>query len=183
MLMDDTSHVIVRHNRIDGKQYTATIRQLDSFSHIPVTVQFNSHDGYSSPANTALSPYIYVGFISISNTKRGDTNGWIINNDSLTFRNCDGNPHSYFTFLFNHNDVGYTRPSSSYNSLMFSWYTLASQVSYDETLPDEFFTSFLEIHHGGCGGYSTASGVPDVTGAAVGVKFCMYCHVILINVR
>ncbi|XP_053384566.1 uncharacterized protein LOC123536953 [Mercenaria mercenaria] len=175
LLMDDTSHVIVRHKRLDGQQYTSTIKQLDSFSSVPISIQFNGHAGYTTLLNTQLAPYIYVGFIPTSLSNKGDTQGWKINNDPLTFNNCDGNPNSYFAFLFNHNNVGYTNTASGHSSLLFSWYSSATQIPQLEYLPDEFFTSYYEIHHGGCGGFGTADGIADVTGATVGVKFPLTC--------
>lgn len=168
---DDTSHVLIRHNRANGNQYSATIEQLSSYSSTPVSVQFNAHSSYQGPQNTAMTPYVFAGFIPASYTTQGATQGWKVNGEEFTFTNCDGNPNSYIVALFNHGGSAYTSYVGGYNSLMFAWYDKGTAVSSSEKVSSNFFTSTYEIHHGGCGGYSIASNVPDVTGLAIGVKF------------
>lgn len=169
---DDNSHVLIRHKRQDGNQYYATIEQLSSFSSTPVSIQFNAHTSYQGPQNSAMTPYVFVGFIPAAYTNQGDTQGWKVNGEEFTFSNCDGNPNSYFVALFNHGGSAYTSYVGGYNSLMFAWYDKASQVTSGEEIADDFFTESYEIHHGGCGGYSIAPNVADITGVAVGAKFC-----------
>ena len=168
---DDTSHVLIRHKRSNGNQYYSTIEQLTAFSGTPISVQFNKHAGYQGLQNTDMYPYVFVGFIPQSANREGDTQGWKVNGEERTFTNCDGNPNSYLVALFNQNTAGYTANTGDYNTLMFAWYDKASGVSSGEEIADDFFTPTYEAHHGGCGGYSTSSNVPDVTGLAVGVKF------------
>lgn len=172
-LMDDTSQVVVRHKRANGQQYTSTIEQLERYSSIPILVQFNVQIGDNALVNTQMTPFIYVRFIPETHTAPGNVEGWKVNGIERTFTNCDGNINSYFAFLFDHSQNGYT-VSGNENSLTFDWYHSASQVDFNEQVPEEFFTSFYEIHHGGCGGYSTSDSVPDIVGAAVGVKFGLY---------
>ncbi|XP_052222534.1 CUB and sushi domain-containing protein 3-like [Dreissena polymorpha] len=45
-LSDDSSHVKVIHRRQNGSQYEAKIQQIAAFNTLPVSVQFNKHDGY-----------------------------------------------------------------------------------------------------------------------------------------
>lgn len=173
-LRDDTSHVIIRHKRANGRQYTATLEQLSRYSSTPILVQYNGHSGYNRPQNYVMTPYIYVGFVPQSLTYRGATHGWKCNGKEYTFSNCDANANSYIVFLFNHNNRGYTSYQGYYNTLMFPWYDTATILSTSENIPDEFFSTIYEIHHGGCGGYGTGRAVSDIKGATVGVKFSTY---------
>ncbi|KAH3815439.1 hypothetical protein DPMN_143962 [Dreissena polymorpha] len=168
-LYDDKSHVIIRHKRSSGVQYTSTMAQLGTFSSNPVSVQYSGHSGYQGPQNTAMAPYIFVGFIPQSLNRKDDLQGWKVNGEDLTFNNCDGNPNSYIAFFFNPSGQGYTDNVGGHNKLMYQWYDGASAVAQSEYLPDEFFANYHEVHQGGCGGYSRGSNVP--TGGAVGMKF------------
>lgn len=175
-LYDDTTHVVIRHRQGDGIQYTAKMEQLDSYSSIPLLVQFNGHTGYQAHINIDMSPYIYVGFIPQSESD--SRQGWKCNDVEYTFTNCDGSPNSYITFLFNHDGAAYTSSSGDLNELMYPWFNLASAVTPSENLPDDFFTQYYEIHHGGCGGFATGDTLPDnldlYVDANVGVKFGKY---------
>ncbi|KAH3812264.1 hypothetical protein DPMN_140690 [Dreissena polymorpha] len=171
-LYDDKSHVIIRHKRSNGIQYTSIMAQLGIFASNPVSVQYSGHSGYQGPQNTAMAPYIFVGFIPQSLTYKGALQGWKVNDEELTFENCDGNPNSYITFFFNPSGQGYTDYVGGHNTLLYQWYDGASAVAQSENLPDEFFANYHEVHQGGCGGYSRGSNVP--TGGAVGMKFSEY---------
>lgn len=170
-LYDDTSHVIIRHKRANGYQYSAVLEQLSMYSLTPLLVQYNGHTGYQAQQNTNMTPYIYVGFIPESMTIKRANQGWTCNGREYTFQNCDANPNSYIVFFFNRAGAGYTSYAGYYRSLLYPWYDDALNVTSNEYLPDEFFTSFYEIHHGGCGGYATGNVVSDIVGANVGVKF------------
>ncbi|KAH3812280.1 hypothetical protein DPMN_140706 [Dreissena polymorpha] len=171
-LYDDKSHVIIRHKRSNGVQYTSTMAQLGSYASTPVSVQYSAYSGYGGPLNTAMAPYIFVGFIPASMTYTGAVQGWKVNGGDLTFTSCDGNPNSYITFFFNPSGQGYSSYVGGHNTLMYQWYDGASAVAQSEYLPDEFFANYHEVHQGGCGGYSRGSNVP--TGGAVGMKFSEY---------
>ena len=179
-LYDNSSHVLIYHKRQVGVQYVARMEQLSQFSNIDLHVQYNGYTGYATPTNIAMTPYIYVGFIPQSEVKTSATEGWTCNGEEYTFNNCDGNPNSYIVFYLNKENLLYGKQGSSYNSLMFCWYDLATPVSSDDYLPDEFFTQYFEVHHGGCGGFATAQAVEDVVGVAAGLQFCKnfsYCTI------
>lgn len=172
--MDDSRQVLVQHKRSNGVQYTATLAQMSSYTSTQLSVQWSGYSGYNKPQNYAMTPYIYVGFIPASYTYRGAIQGWSCNGQDYTFSNCDANPNSYIVFLFNHGGHGYTSYVGGKNTLMYPWYDAASQASGSEYLPAEFLATKWEIHHGGCGGYSRGSNVPDILGATAGVKFSKY---------
>ncbi|KAH3814513.1 hypothetical protein DPMN_143015 [Dreissena polymorpha] len=174
-LYDDQSHVIIRHKRLDGVQYTSTMAQLGRYDTVPVSVQYTAYSGYQGPNNTNLAPYIFVGFIPQSMTSRGAVQGWKVNGEELNFTNCDGNPNSYIAFFFNPSGHGYTNNVGAKNKLIYQWYDGATAVAQSEYLPDEFFANYHEVHQGGCGGYSRGSNVD--TWGAVGMKFMVECAV------
>ncbi|XP_053405410.1 polycystic kidney disease protein 1-like 3 isoform X2 [Mercenaria mercenaria] len=174
-LLDEREHVVIRHKRSDGSQYTAEMEQLSRLSDTPLLIQFNGQTGYSTPINQAMGPYIYIGFIPASDVYTEAEEGWKCNGQEITFTNCDGNPNSYIAFFFNKENASYTSNQGGYSSIIFCWYELATQVSSNEYLPDEFFTPYFEIHHGGCGGFGRGDTEPDIIGATVGVKFVTVC--------
>lgn len=171
LLSDDTSHVVIRHKRGNGVQYTATLAQMTAYASTPVSIQWSGYTSYQGPINKVMTPYVFVGFIPRSYTYRNALQGWSCNGQDYTFSNCDANPNSYITFLFNHGGHGYTSYVGGKNTLMYPWYDHATAVTAGEYLPDDFLASYHEIHHGGCGGYSRGSNVPDVVGGNAGVKF------------
>ncbi|XP_052247700.1 uncharacterized protein LOC127855856 [Dreissena polymorpha] len=172
-LSDDRSHVKVIHRRQNGRQYEAAIRQIDAFKTLPVSVQFNKHDGYNGVINTAMGPYVFTGFVPLSLNFKYGTQGWKVNGNEFKFTNCDGNPNSYFALLLNANKAGYTPNNGGKSSLMYAWYELATPVS--ELLPEAIFSPDYEIQHGGCGGYSIGKTETDVTGVTIGQRFIITC--------
>ncbi|XP_052215917.1 uncharacterized protein LOC127834258 isoform X2 [Dreissena polymorpha] len=177
-LSNDHSLVKVIHKRRqNGKQYEATMQQIPAFNSLPVSVQFNKHDGYQGILNKAMGPYMFIGFVPLSHNVKGGVQGWKVNGQEFTFTNCDGNPNSYFSVLFNANKPGYTSYNGWKNPLMYAWYNLATQVPVSEELPDALFSPDYEIHHGGCGGYSIGTTEGDITGVAIGQRFVITCSV------
>ena len=170
---DDSSHVLIRHVKNDGNQYEAKVGQITQYRSVPVSVQFNSHVGYQGHQRTDMSPYLFVGFIPEARTSRYDIQGWNVEDDDVTFTNCDGNPNSYFVVLFNHNNQEYSSYSGGgyFKEIMFAWSLKSNAVVTGDELPDGFYAPEYEIHHGGCGGYSTGSIRPQINGVAIGVKF------------
>ena len=114
---------------------------------------------------------MFIGFVPLSHNVKGGVQGWKVNGQEFTFTNCDGNPNSYFSVLFNANKPGYTSYNGWKNPLMYAWYNLATQVPVSEELPDALFSPDYEIHHGGCGGYSIGTTEGDITGVAIGQRF------------
>lgn len=172
-LSNDNSHVLIRHRRTNGLQYESRIEQISRYKTRPLSVQYNTHEGYSGVVNGLMTPYIYVGLNPkqlVGRSHRGDTQGYKSNGKDFTFRNCDGNPNGYFAFLFNHNNIS---PSGYRESPAISrkWLESSTRVSGD-ILPDKFM-SFFELHFGGCGAYAGTNHIPEVTGAAVGIPFTM----------
>ena len=67
-----------------------------------MSFQFNAHVGYNPPINDKLKPYVYIGLLPTAGIYHaGDTQGYSVNGNDVTFVNCDGNPNSYCVFEFN----------------------------------------------------------------------------------
>ncbi|KAH3887846.1 hypothetical protein DPMN_011868 [Dreissena polymorpha] len=174
-LSDDSSLVKVIHRRQNSKQYEATIQQINAFNTLPVSVQYNRHDGYQGVVNNAMGPYVFTGFVPLSHNVIHGVQGWKVNGKEFTFTNGDGNPNSYFAVLFNAIKSGYTSYKGWRNNLMHAWYDLATLVPVSDSLPESMFSTNYEIHHGGGGGYSIATTESDITGVAIGQRFIITC--------
>jgi hypothetical protein len=92
-----------------------------------------------------------------------------VNGRDITYTNCDDNGNSYFSVLFNHNHLSVTDYSSD-STLIHQWVDLATQLPPHQYIPNSYFSQF-ETHFGGCGGYATSHVIPQVTGAAVGIRY------------
>lgn len=172
-LSNDKSHVIIRHRKLNGLQYESRIGQISRYGSRPLSVQYNTHMGYTGVVNHLMTPYIYVGLNPLKlegRSHKGDRQGYKSNGKDFTFTNCDGNPNGYFAFMFNHNNVS---PSNKGESPAISrkWIDTSTRVTTD-ILPDRFM-SFFELHFGGCGAYVGTNHIRDVTGAAVGIPYIL----------
>ena len=65
-----------------------------------LTFMLNSAAGFQGPSNRgAYSNYfLYVGFIPKAQAASRTVQGWRADNQDISFKNCDSNPNSYFTF-------------------------------------------------------------------------------------
>jgi hypothetical protein len=171
-LSNDNTHVVVRHRRTNGLQYESRIEQITRYMSRPLSVQYNSHVGYTGVVNDKMGPYIHVGLnpLKLENGRNQlkDRQGYKSNGKEFTFVNCDGNPNGYFTFLFNHNKASSVGKGES-SAISRKWIESSTRVT-GEILPDKFM-SFFELHFGGCGAFAGTNHIKEVTGAAVGIPF------------
>lgn len=172
-LYTDSSHVLIRDLRKDGGQYEAKIEQITAFHAKPLSIQYNQHTGYAAPQNAKMSPMVYIGFLPIAESHRGQTEGYKLNGKDQTYVNCDGNPNNYFAFLFNHNNISPSPYYPTNSAMQHNWVDRAHQVAQDKKIPNNFF-SFFELHFGGCGAYGTPQHIHQVSGAAVGLRYGIY---------
>ncbi|XP_053396683.1 uncharacterized protein LOC123552744 isoform X1 [Mercenaria mercenaria] len=171
-LFTEKTEVLIRHKRQNGSQYDATAAQISRYSSKNLGVLYNSHTGYNEMRNGHMTPYLYVGFVPKAGVDHyHDTQGWKVQGTDYTFKNCDGNPNSYFSLLYNSQDKAYRNYSHGKTDLLHVWYDYASAANSRDYIPDAFFTDQFEIHFGGCGGYQTSTSFPDVVGVTIGLRF------------
>ncbi|KAL3869528.1 hypothetical protein ACJMK2_042197 [Sinanodonta woodiana] len=172
-LYTNKTNVVVRHRHTNGTQRGVEIAPLSEFTNTyPLSVQLSHADGFKTPLNAAMQPYIYIGFLPESYAKSTTKQGYQVGGVDYTFTNCDSNPNSYLALFTNPsngplNDY-YTRCCMS--DLVSAWITKATVTPLPHYLPKKYFYDF-EMHMGGCGGYVSTGSFPTVTGAAVGFKF------------
>ena len=169
-LYTDPKHVLIRDLRTDGTQYEAKIEQITSFEQTPLSIQYNSHTGYAATQNPTMTPYVYLGLIPLAMIKRGQTEGYKMNGQDITFGNCDGNGNSYFAFLFNQNNATPSSYHQTASTLQKIWANGADLLAQSDYIPDNYF-SFFEMHFGGCGSYGTPQHINFVKGAALGLRY------------
>ncbi|XP_060583963.1 neurogenic locus notch homolog protein 2-like [Ruditapes philippinarum] len=175
-LFTQKTEVLIRHKRTNGQQYDATAAQITRYSSKNLGVLYNSYSGYNQMQNGHMTPYLYVGFVPKSGVSHyHDTQGWRVQGRDYTFQNCDGNPNSYFTLLYNSQRKAYGSYTHGKTDLLHVWYDYATATSTADYIPDEYFASQFEIHFGGCGGYQTSTSFSGVAGASIGLKFILSC--------
>ncbi|XP_060607592.1 uncharacterized protein LOC132759768 [Ruditapes philippinarum] len=175
-LFTQKTEILIRHKRTNGQQYDATVAQITRYSSKNLGILYNSYSGYNVIRNSHMTPYLYVGFVPKAGVSHyHDTQGWRVQGRDFTFRNCDGNPNSYFTLLYNSQRKAYGSYSHGKTDLLHVWYDYATATSTADYIPDEFFASQFEIHFGGCGGYQTSTSFSGVAGASIGLKFILSC--------
>lgn len=181
-LFTEKTEVLIRHKRTNGYQYDATAAQISRYSSKSLGVLYNSYSGYNQMHNGHMSPYLYLGFVPKSGVSHyKDTQGWKVQGKDYTFTNCDGNPNSYFSLLYNQNNKAYGTYSHGKTSLLWVWYDYATSASKADYIPNSFLTSQFEIHFGGCGGYQTSTSFTDVAGVSIGLRFSKYLKNIYVS--
>ena len=96
------------------------------------------------------------------------------NGKSLTFKNCDANPNSYFALFPNHQKgtiSPYLRENNHFerHGMAVEWRKTGVPSYGHPQLPYNFF--FLtEIHFGGCGAYTSSDRWTDAFGTAIGLR-------------
>ena len=107
--------------------------------------------------------------------KARNTQGFLSNGQSVTFRNCDANPNSYFVFFPNHKEK---TPSPYHGSnlvyersgVAVNWRRTGRKMPSHRTMPNDFI--FLtELHFGGCGTYTSSDRWREARGAAIGLRW------------
>ena len=172
-LYDINSFAVIRHLTTFGDQKQVQVEQLNSYSsQWNLSFAYNGNPGYLGPiSNTALAPYIFLGFLPYHIANRsGTVQGYNVNGIDYTFNNCDGNPNSYIVFYFNPDGISYAQNGYT-NTFTAHWINNAAPLQTDEYMDDEFYFEF-EVHFGGCGGmFTTALG--SGTRAALGLPFIL----------
>ena len=167
----DVDHVIVRHQRSDGFQYDTEMRQIRSHTTGKLSLQFNNHQGYAAPQNSAnMGPYIYLGFLPEFIADSKTEQGYRANGKDVTFKNCDAKPNSYMAFFFNPDNNDPTSKKEVRRKRMRQWIAVSTNAT--ENLPPRYFYQ-VEMHM--CGGYmvSGKGTFTDIIGAAVGIPFTL----------
>ena len=114
--------------------------------------------GYNTPVNAKNlgEVYLYLGLLNQEKARIKTVQGLTANGRAINFRNCDGNPNSYFTVFPNFAE----KETSDYGRKRF---TGIGKVGYQllrartnnpsgRLMPPDYFT-MGEYHFGGCGGY------------------------------
>ncbi|KAL3837328.1 hypothetical protein ACJMK2_022693 [Sinanodonta woodiana] len=176
-LHTSSDHVWVRFLRNNHAQTQTKVEQISIFkSRYQLSLQYSKNDGYATPLNANLGPYLYLGFLPASEASHnGATQGYRANGVDYTFSNCDGNQNSYLAFVFNPNN----RPHNEYHKTCCNT-PLIHQI-VDTSTPatfniPEYFYSYFEMHMGGCGGYGVPEEFVNVRGAALGMRFNVTCR-------
>ena len=163
IIFTDRSHVLLRLLKPDNHQpYTIIQQYIDTGG---VSVQVNAFVNYTQPRNHALSDYLFLGLLPKKHSHRYQTEGLMSNGVNLTFRNCDGNPNSYFAFFSAEVQIAQNSGPFNDGSLDSRWRTSAIYPNPQLTMPAEFFM-FTELHFGGCGCYTESSRWPSWPNAA-----------------
>lgn len=160
------------YRKSDGTQYCAILKQLLQYGSIPLKLGLSENDGYRDPVNRNIlgNPYLYFGFLPITDASNTNIQGMRVNGISVVFKNCDANPNSQITLFPNFPG---TTPS---NYLIGSEWPLCNQllsnslIQPDDNLIPDYFFSFGEIHFGGCGCYCQTNRMPKVDGIAIGFR-------------
>ena len=65
-----------------------------------LTFMVNSVDGFKGPSNKDeySHNFLYVGFLDKATANAHTKQGWKVDDNEITFTNCDKNPNSYYTF-------------------------------------------------------------------------------------
>ncbi|XP_013397226.1 uncharacterized protein LOC106164020 isoform X4 [Lingula anatina] len=172
-IFTDKSHVLLRISYDNGRQPFTVLRQLQRYASTPLSVQINSHLGYTNPVNRAMGPKLFLGFLpaNIANNPSFKFQGIRSNGRAITFNYCGSNPASYFALFPNHREV----PPSSYGgsgigaNFYGAWLNSAKPVPSGRTMANEFFF-FTELHFGGCGAYTSSDKWARSTGVAIGFR-------------
>ena len=178
-LYTEDDHAIVRVLYKDGEQHAVSIEQLSDYKHrYQLSFQLSDANGYKSPLNHDLKPYIYIGFLpreiaSLKSKSKPAVQGYRTGGIDFKFNNSDQNPNSYLAFFANpknlHDNPYYRRFSD--NTFMTEWINRAQPIQKHRDMPEEFYYMY-EMHMGGGGGYlSTSNTANIVKGAAVGLGF------------
>jgi len=149
-----------------GKEYESVIRQNNEFQNVPFSIQKSRYVSYKRPLYASrYRSYAYLGLIPARQAVRGRVMGYTVNGRRHAFRNCDGNPNSYFAFYPEFKEGG---EQSKCCGLAGAWMRGAS-TRRGGMLDDEYFMT-MEEHQGGCGARALNFQM-CVYGVALGIRF------------
>ena len=175
-LSDDFSQVLIRHLNANVLEFEAKVEQIGRYAHVPLSVQFKSHDGYQRPESTSMGPYLFVGFGPETLPDECVEQGWKVEQNEIIYKECDRK--GYFTVLFNHREQEYSpyETNGVYNPQNFAWVADRRRVDKGDNLPLEFYSPEYEIYNGV---HSIAPYACSIYGVAIGVRFskCSFVQV------
>ncbi|XP_053407181.1 uncharacterized protein LOC128559470 [Mercenaria mercenaria] len=127
-LFTEKTEVLIRHKLQNGSQYDATAAQISKYSSENLGVLYNSSTGYNNLVNDHMTPYLYVGFVPKAGVNHSkDIQGWKVQGTDYNFTNCDANPNSYFTLLYNSQNEAYGNYSHAKTDLLHVWYDMRAK--------------------------------------------------------
>ena len=161
-LFQDKKNVLLKLQRkVDRSEWYTLIQPHPLFSSTDFGVLVNGFTGYTQPLNAFMKDYILLGIIPKSAANNNGRQGFKSNNKLIQFKNCDKNPNSFFAFLPNN---GLQTPNTHHNNnpiyevsgVAVEWRkSSVALTNPDKMMPNKFF--FLtELHHGGCGCYTSS---------------------------
>ncbi|XP_022810313.1 uncharacterized protein LOC111347326 [Stylophora pistillata] len=160
-LFQDKRNVLLKlKKKIDSSDSYTLIQPHPNYTDIDFGVLANSYSGYTQPKNEFMKEYIFLGILPKSVADKKTFQGFRSNGIRLQFKNCDGNPNSYFAFFPNryHQPPHDHSKTSVYENkgLAVNWRSHAKPVtSGGLKMPNRFF--FLtELHFGGCGCWTSS---------------------------
>ena len=172
LIFTNKQDVLLRLLKPDGTQPYTVIKQYTDTG--GVSVQLNSHHGYTRPRNYEISNYLYLGLLPNANASKGNIQGFISNGNSVTFTNCDDNKKNYFAFFAKPNDKP-PNYSGHYETqgVAVAWRGTSTQPSSNERMSSKYFL-FTTVCFAGCGCYTESSAWPQSThpalGTAIGIR-------------
>ena len=174
-LFTDKKNVLLKlmHRTTKQENYTL-IQPHPSWINQDFGIRVNDFSDYTVPKNHFMEDYLSLGIIPKHLAGNG-LQGFVSNNQTIQFSNCDRNPNSFFAFLPNHkqqtpspfhsHDLVYER-----SGVAFDWRKTAKPIDNPpRTMPNEFF--FLtEVFFGGCGCYSSSDRWQSFQATAIGIR-------------
>ncbi|PFX12245.1 hypothetical protein AWC38_SpisGene23828 [Stylophora pistillata] len=161
-LFQDKRNVLLKLKKmIDSSDSYTLIQPHPHYTDIDFGVLANSCSGYTQPKNEFMKEYIFLGILPNLVANKKTYQGFRSNGIKLQFKNCDGNPNSYFAFFpnrYNQPPHGHHSGTSVYENsgLAANWRSHAKPVtSGGLKMPNKFFF-MTELHLGGCGCYTSS---------------------------
>ncbi|XP_071156063.1 uncharacterized protein [Mytilus edulis] len=157
----------------NGEQREVKVENLLAYrNQSTLSFQSNTHQLYQGPTTgtAQLHPFLFLGFLPKSLVQNRNIQGYRAAGKDFTFRNCDSNPNSYITFLFDpkhgtFGNLGYT------NAFMNGWISSSTVMDYPKYMDNSFYMDW-EMHMGGCGGLMTSK--VQTIKAALGLPFAIH---------
>lgn len=177
-LFTDKKNVLLKlMHRTQKQEYYTLIQPHPSWRNQDFGIRVNDFSDYTIPKNNFMKDYFFLGIIPkhLAAKPQNRLQGFVSNQRTIQFSNCDRNPNSLFAFLPNHNQQtpsGYHGNNLVYErrGVAFDWRKTAIPIDNPpRTMPNEFF--FLtELHFGGCGCYTSSNRWRSFQATAIGIR-------------
>jgi len=175
-LFQTKTDVLLKVRRLDGSNEYTVVKKLGTSNNQALSVQLTGHSGYTTPVNSVLGPYIFLGTETTANSASKTTQGFKSNSKDITFVNCDATPNAYFAFYPNlangtPSNRNATNTANEQTGVAVDW-RKSGLVSPDRMEADYFYLT--EMNYGGCGVYTSSdrwsTSESAATGAAIGIR-------------